>query len=147
MAELLTRADVPDCLWPAECEFDIPILDIRLQGDFVDKPVVTWGSVKRADRMPGIWSFYTDDYRFSALIADPTPIVNSRCNGIIEPNFSTHSQNPAALVIYRTYQKRWLARYCQHYGIRVFVDMNVAPCWMEYNLLGVPVGWRASTLR
>jgi hypothetical protein len=50
---------------------------------------------------------------------------------------------PLAVALYRIYQKRWLARFWQSQGIRVLVDMNVAEVFYDYNLLGVPAGWRA----
>jgi hypothetical protein len=41
------------------------------------------------------------------------------------------------------YRKRWLARYAQSYGIRVFVDLNVEREFFDIALLGVPQGWTA----
>jgi len=48
-----------------------------------------------------------------------------------------------AVGLYRTMQKRWLARYWQSQGLRVFVDLNVAKKFDEINLLGVPDGWKS----
>lgn len=45
------------------------------------------------------------------------------------------------------YDKRWVARYCQEQGIKVYVDLNVAPTFAEYNLYGVPDGYNAFATR
>jgi hypothetical protein len=144
----LTSKDVPDCLWPTDNEYGIPSLRLDLQADAVDLPVIVWGASRRKSRILGSIAFYTDDYRFNALWKDPTPIINSGCVNVVEPNFSVFDQTPLAKVLWETYRKRWLARYWQeHGGVRVFVDLNVAPCYQQYNLLGVPQGWRAFATR
>jgi hypothetical protein len=143
----LSVRDVPDCLFPTDNDFGIPVLDLRYEAVFVDLPVRTWGSTSRNQKMPGTWHFYTDDYRFSALWTDPSPLINSLCVAAVECNFTTSEQMPAAVAIYRTYQKRWLARFWQAHGVRVFVDLNVAPEWYDLNLQGVPRGWRAYMTR
>jgi hypothetical protein len=65
----------------------------------------------------------------------------------VEPNYSIYKDFPPAVAIYRTYQKRWLARYWQSQGVRVFVDLNVNPDYYDINFLGVPDGWRAFATR
>lgn len=97
--------------------------------------------------MDGTWHFYTDDYRFTALLNDPSPVVETGCVTAVEPNFSIHQQTPVAVGLFRIYQKRWIARYWQSKGIRIFVDLNVAPKFLDLNLLGVPEGWRAYATR
>lgn len=140
--------DIPDCIWPSDNPYDIPLLRPDLQGNALDLPVVAWGSVRRSHRMLGSWHFYVDDYRFSRLWTDPSPILNSGCATIIEPNFSITDQTPTALALYRLYQKRWLARTWQELGrIRVFVDLNIGARHQELALLGVPDGWRAYATR
>jgi hypothetical protein len=62
---------------------------------------------------------------------------------VIEPNFSTHEQHPPAYVLWQVYRKRWLARWWQSKGLRVWVDLNVHRDFRELNLLGVPRGWKA----
>jgi hypothetical protein len=54
---------------------------------------------------------------------------------------------PPALAIYQIWRKRWLGRYLQHYGKRIFVDLNVAAEHAGINLLGIPKGWRAFATR
>lgn len=143
----LTRGDVPDALWPTDNEWGVPMLDARMQAQAVDMPVTKWGTIARSFRMPGTWHFYTDDYKFSALWDDPSPIANSRCVNVVEPNFSTNPDMPRAVVLWGIYRKRWLSRWWQSYGVRVFVDMNVDPCFADLNMLGVPAGYRAYAMR
>lgn len=145
--EVTTRADVPDCLFATDNAYGIPLLDRRYEGTHVDLPVMTWGATRRNQTMPGTYHFYTQDYRFEALWSDPSPVINSRCVSVVEPNFTTSEQMPAAVAIYQTYRKRWLARLWQTFSIRTFVDLNVAPQWYDLNLAGVPRGWRAYMTR
>jgi len=144
---LLMPEDLVDSLFPSDNEWGIPTLDADLQGEHVATPIIKWGTIARASRMQGTWHFYTDDYKFSALWADPTPVINSRCYGAIEPNVSTGLQSPKAYGLWATFQKRWIARYWQSYGLRIFVDLNVEPHLADLNLLGVPRGWRAYATR
>jgi len=81
------------------------------------------------------------------LWADPSKLINSRCAAIVELNASTNDQMPAAVGLWGIYRKRWLARYCQSCGIKVFVDLNVADKFREHNMLGVPQGWKAYATR
>lgn len=97
--------------------------------------------------MRGTYHFYTDDYKFSALWDDPTPILNSGCINVVEPNFSTNSMMPRAAVAWGVYRKRWMARYWQSQGVRVFVDLNVEDEFADLNWLGIPPGWRAYATR
>ena len=143
----LTAQDVPDCLFPTDNEYDIPTLDLSMQADYLDLPLVTWGSVKRRAKMPGTWAFYCDDYRFSALWTDPTPVVNSGAIACVEANFSVSNQMPTALAIYNTYRKRWLSRYWQSQGLRIWVDLHCGPRHAQNNLLGVPLGWKSYMTR
>jgi len=144
-------SDLPlDILWQTDNEWGIPLLNINLAAEQAVLPLKKWGTVARtksARKMPGTWYFYTDDYKFSGLWRDPTPIVNSGCTNVIEPNFSTTAQMPRAVALWRIYQKRWLARYWQSRGIRVFVDLCVDPLFYDLNLLGVPFGWKAWATR
>jgi len=122
----VTAGDVPSALFPSDNEFGIPVLDVEKQAEIIDAPVTRWGRETRKSRMRGTWHFYTDDYRFSALWARPQDLVNSGCVSAIECNFSVHAQTPRAVAIYRTFQKRYLARLWQAHGVRIVVDLNVA---------------------
>lgn len=151
-AELSARVrDVPDTVWPSDNDFGIPLLDLNLQADALDLPVVLWGSGQgvslRLTHMRGTWNFYTEDWRFRALWTNPTPVTNSGCVNVFEPNFSVYRDMPRVCALWQIYRKRWLARYWQSFGLRVFVDLNVAPAYAEDNHLGVPAGWRAFCTR
>ena len=138
---------VPDALFPTDNEWDIPVLDAQMQAEFVVLPFTKWGDIARSSRMLGTYHFYTDDYKFNAVWARPLPVVNSGCANAVEPNFSTNDHMPTAAGVWCIYRKRWLARFWQHYGVRVFVDLNVSRKFHDLNLLGVPRGWRAYCTR
>jgi hypothetical protein len=141
------RSDVPDTVWPSDNEFGIPTLNRKLEANAVDFPVTVWGSVGRKRSMRGTWCFYTDDRRFSSLFENPAAVFASRPATAIEPNFSTHAQIPRIVSLHRIYMKRWIARYWQSQGLRVFVDVNVDATARADNFLGVPKGWRAYATR
>jgi len=134
---------VPDALWPTDNDWGVPVLDLAFQADAVDLPVNAYGAEGRKSKMNGTYHMYTDDYRFEGLWRDPTPILNSGCVNVVEPNFSTNVQMPPALVLFHTYRKRWLARYWQSFGVRIFVDLDVNPAFDHINMLGVPKGWKS----
>lgn len=145
---LLTGRDVPNALWPSENEWGIPSLLPELQAQCVDLPISLWGAMGRKKRMRGTWLFYCEDYRFEALWQDPSDVVNTRCINVVEPNFTIGPQTPRAVALWHIYRKRWLARWWQSYGIRVFVDMNVdVETFGDLMLLGVPAGWKAYATR
>jgi hypothetical protein len=143
----LSRADVPDALWPTDNVYGVPLLDIRLQAKAFDQPAAIWGVTSRKARMGGTWLFYTEDYRYEALWADPSPILNTGAMAAVEPNFSAYSNMPMAVALWQIYRKRWIARWWQQYGLPVWVDLNVAENHAELNLCGVPDGWRAFATR
>jgi hypothetical protein len=143
----LSAADVPDALFATDNEWGVPTLDLAMQAQAVDMPVTAWGSIPRTSRMAGTWHFYVDDYRFEALWADPSPVVNSRCVNAVEPNCSTNPDMPRAVALWGVFRKRWIARWWQSHGVRVFVDLNVEPEFAALNLLGVPRGWTAYATR
>lgn len=145
--DLLTRFDVPDALWATDNEYDVPLLDINMQADAVDLPLKIWGHESRYARMSGTWAFYTDDYRFGALWVDPSKVLHSRAVNAIEPNFTTGEQMPFAVCLWNIYRKRWVARWWQSRGLRIFVDLNVHPKLYALNLYGVPKGWTAYATR
>ena len=139
----LERGDVPDAVWPTDNDWGVPVLDVNMQADAVDLPVQEWGASGRKAKMNGTYHFYVDDYRFEALWLDPSPIVNSGCVNVVEPNYSTNVQMPRAVVLWFTYRKRWLARWWQSKGVRIFVDLDVNPLLTDLNLMGVPKGWKS----
>lgn len=142
----VVRSDVPDALWPTDNDWGIPVLDMHLQADAVDLPVMRWSSVQ-ISRMRGTCHYYTADAKFSALWNDPSSMVNTKCINVVEPNWSTANFMPRAIMLWNVYRKRWLARYWQSKGFRIFVDLSVVPECAELNMLGVPQGWRAYATR
>lgn len=151
-AEATARVrDVPDTVWPTDNEQGIPLLDPALAADALDLPVVLWatglGVSLKAAHMRGTWHFYTEDWRFRALWTNPTPVTNSGCINVVEPNFSIYANMPYACALWQVYRKRWLARYWQSFGLRVLVDLNVPPAYADLNCLGVPAGWDAFCTR
>lgn len=145
--DALSRYDVPDALFVTDNDYDIPLLDSKRQAKFLDLPLTRWGEIARTSKMVGTWHFYTDDYKFDALWADPSNVINSKCVNVVEPNFSTNEQMPMVVGLWAIYRKRWLARFWQDYGINVFVDLNVSRKFKQLNLLGVPKGWTAYMTR
>jgi hypothetical protein len=138
---------VPDTVWPSDNNLGIPTLALSMQADAIDLPFRGWGTITRRSAMRGTWHFYVDDYRFSALWKDPSKVPDTNCITAVEPNWTVTEQLPLAVVQYRIYQKRWMARYWQSKGVRVLVDMNVHPRLVEENLVGVPQGWKAFSTR
>lgn len=147
MERFLSRQDVPDSIWPTDNDYGIPLLDLNLQATSVDLPFELWGNAERTRRMKGTWAFYVDDYRFEALWKDPSPVLNSGAVNAVEPNFSCYSQMPMIVGLWAIYRKRWIARYWQSYGLRIFADLNVAEPFYELNMIGIPKGWRAWATR
>lgn len=60
----------------------------------------------------------------------------------VEPNFSTHENQPGALFVYDLYRKRAMAQSWQEQGVKIVVDLNVARRYLPLALEGVPRGWR-----
>lgn len=147
MLRRVDGGDVPNTIWPSDNEWGVPTLRLDRQATLVDLPFQRWGRETRKSRMRGTWHFYTDDYKFSRLWGRPQDLVNSACVATVEPNFSVHAQTPAATALWQTYRKRWLARWWQEEGVRVWVDLNVAHEHSAINLLGVPPGWTSFATR
>jgi len=137
---------IPDTIWASDNEWGIPTLDITKQANSFDLPIETWGAKARGT-MAGTIHFYTDDYRFNNLWARPDKLLQSGAINIVEPNFSVYDQAPAVIALWATYRKRWLARYWQSRGVKVFVDLNVARQYDNINMLGVPRGWKSYATR
>jgi hypothetical protein len=140
---------IPDCVFPHTAGLEIPLLDITKQAQFVDLPVRGWGQVSRRTRFRGTWHFYVADSKFTALWKRPDTVLNTKAINAVEPNFSTDVQMQYPTVLYRTYQKRWLARYWQYHDLGIWVDLNVAPTdkYNQLNLEGVPRGWKSYATR
>ena len=136
---------IPDLLTSSDNVYGIPRLSENYQADFVDAPIVVWGSAKHA--YASTFVFYTEDSRFLGLWNKPDTLCNTGCVTVVEPNFSIHDHVPLVAALWQTYKKRMLARYWQTKGIRIIVDLNVPVHYADVNLLGVPVGWGAYATR
>jgi len=146
----MTHADELAVMFPSDNSLGIPTLDLDMQALAVVAPVNVWGARTgrtKLSRLGGTVCFYTEDYRWSKLLKDPSPIADGRFAVAVEPNASVYSQMAPAVAAYQVYTKRWVARYWQSKGLRVLVDLNVAPEYAQLNLLGVPKGWRAYATR
>lgn len=137
----------PDCLFPAESTWGIPILDLARQATHLDAPILPWGSIGRRRVHRGSYHFYTEDRKFKALWENPGHLPLTECRTAVELNFSTNTQTPAAAALWDVYRKRWVAAYWQSMGVRVAVDINVEERFADLNLLGVPRGWSAYATR
>ncbi len=154
--ELLEVSLPLDSLWPTDNPWCVPSLLPELCADQVPFPVVTWGTIGARRPMSGCWHFYTSDRKFEPLWKRPHRVLYSRPAAVVEPNFSTTDQTPFAVSLWHVYRKRWLARYWQSQGLKVFVDLNVESSLNAPhdalngglpNLLGVPRGWKAYASR
>jgi hypothetical protein len=140
----LSKGDVGDWIFPSSNSEGIPDLLPSLQPRGLELPINRWGTIARKTRMDGgTFHFYTDDYRFNALWKDPSDIINSGCRAIVEPNFSTNGDMPKVIAKSYVYAKRWIARWCQSYGIEIWVDLAMNDHYYDIALLGVPKGWKA----
>jgi Domain of unknown function (DUF4417) len=145
-----------DSLWPSDNPWGVPSLLLEKAADQVPHPVWTWGSIGHTRPMPGTWHFYTSDRAFEPLWRRPQRVLASGPSAVIEPNFSTTDQMPLSLSLWHTYRKRWLGRYWQQCGLRLFVDLDIDGELLRPSdacnghipgLLGVPRGWSAYASR
>ena len=114
-----------------------------MQAGKVELPLSPWGANSRLRKDVATYHFYVDDYRFEALFKDPINLLTSGCKAVVEPNCSCHDQTPVAWGIQLIYKKRWLSRYFQECGIKVYADLNVSHKFIEYNKMGIPKGYNA----
>lgn len=137
------RSMLKDVLYPSNNKFDIPTLQLDMQAGHLEMPLSPWGANSRLRKDVATYHFYVDDYRFEKLFKDPVNLLMSGCKAIVEPNCSCHDQTPVAYGISLIYKKRWLARYLQECGVKVYADLNVSHKFIEYNKMGIPKGWNA----
>lgn len=134
---------IPDCLFASDNIYDIPVLKMSKENVYVQLPFKPYGADARTKTGVGTYHFYVDDYRFNAIWNDPTKIINSGCQAIVEPNCSLYETTPIGYGIFLIYKKRWISRMLQDYGIDVFVDLNVTEKFQKYNVMGIPKGYNA----
>ena len=137
---------VKDILFPSDNLYDIPCLRLDRQAGHLELPFVPYGTGRRNKRVATL-HFYVDDYRFNALWKNPAKIFDNNPAAAVECNYSLFDTTPLAFGLQFIYQKRWMSRYWQENGIRIYVDLNVSSKFFEYNRMGVPDGWNAFTTR
>lgn len=135
-----------DILYPSDNRYDIPCLRLDRQAGHLELPFVPYGTGRRNKRVATL-HFYVDDYRFNALWKNPAKIFDNNPAAAVECNYSLFDTTPVAFGLQFIYQKRWMARYWQENGIRIYVDLNVSSKFFEYNRMGVPDGWNAFATR
>ena len=141
--EAFYRSMYKDVLYASDNDFDIPNLLLDMQAGQLELPFSPWGANSRLRKDVTTYHFYVDDYRFEHLFKDPIKLLMSGCRAVVEPNCSCHDQTPIAWGIQLIYKKRWLSRYFQECGIKVYADLNVAHKFIEYNKMGIPKGYNA----
>ena len=132
-----------DCLYESNNMFDIPVLQPLQMAGKLTLPFAPWGADSRLRTDISTYHFYVDDYRFEALFKDPVKLLISGVKQVVEPNLSLFDITPIAYGLHQIYKKRWLARYFQEVGIKVYADLNVSKKFYEFNQLGIPQGWNA----
>lgn len=110
-------------------------------------PVGAWGADTRAKKGIATYHFYVEDYRFEAIWKDPSVVLKSGCSAVVEPNLSLFDTTPVAYGLHQIYKKRWIARYFQECGVKVYADLNVSRKFYDYNRLGIPAGYDAFATR
>ena len=138
----------PEPGWALD-RYDIPMLLDTQQGTIEDIKAGThvWGQRARTQEHPGTVFHYVSDYRFSGQWSKPDALPATLCSSFGEVNFSTADGQPEAMVLWDTYRKRWLSRYWQAWGMRVFVDCYITKRWEEQTFYGVPKTWRSFCAR
>jgi hypothetical protein len=137
-----------DRLYDSDNEYDIPNLLMEQQPERgLLLPFAAWGADSRLRKDIATYCFYVEDYRFEAIWKDPTVVINSGCAAVVEPNLSLFDTTPIAFGLQQIYKKRWIARYYQECGIKVYADLNVARKFQKYNMLGIPKGYNAFATR
>lgn len=137
-----------DRLYDSNNKYDIPTLRLDEQPmPGVLLPVSAWGADSRQKKGISTYHFYVDDYRFEAIWKDPMKLCISGCQYVVEPNLSLFDTTPIAYGLQQIYKKRWIARYWQECGIKVYADLNVSQKFIEYNRMGIPDGYNAFATR
>lgn len=137
---------VPDILYPSDNPYDIPCLMPDMQAGAMELPFVPYGTAFKAKTARTV-HYYVEDYRFATLWENPAKGIGKNITQSAEVNYSLFDTTPVARGLERIYRKRWLARYWQEQGVRIYVDLNVSAKFYELNLLGVPQGWNAFATR
>ena len=137
-----------DKLYDSDNDYDIPSLLLSEQPGYgVDLPFSAWGADSRLRTGIATYHFYVDDYRFEAIWKDPIKVLASGVKAVVEPNLSVYDTTPIAYGLQQIYKKRYIARYFQECGIKVYADLNVAAKFRKFNVMGIPKGYNAFATR
>lgn len=137
-----------DRIYDSDNEFDIPILRLDEQPTSgLLLPFAGWGADTRAKKGISTYHFYVEDYRFTNIWNNPVSILDSGCTELVEPNLSLFDTTPIAYGLQQIYMKRWIARFWQECGAKVYADLNVAKKFQKWNRLGIPKGYSAFATR
>ena len=137
-----------EIIFSSNNSLEIPVLLSSMQTmNGILQPIGIWGTQCRAKSSAATWLFYVDDYRFTSLINDPAQVIRTGCDCAAEPNFSLFDSTPIAEGVVKIYRKRWIGRYWQEHGIRVYADLNVPRKFAEFNKLGIPKGYNSFATR
>lgn len=143
---IITNHDVGDYLYPSDNSYDIPCLSLDGQAGALELPFAPVGVGYKTSRAKTL-HFYVDDYRFATVWNNPAKIINTNIKQVVEVNYSIFQSTPVARGLERIYKKRWLSRYWQNCGLKVYVDLNVSAKFADFNRLGVPHGYNAFCTR
>lgn len=135
-----------DCLYPSDNVYDIPCLRIDRQGGHLLLPFAPYGAGRKTKTAQTI-HFYVDDYRFDSIWKNPAKLLITSARSVVEPNFSLFDTTPLAQGLGLIYKKRWLGRFYQECGLRVYADLNVSGKFYDANRLGIPKGYNAFATR
>lgn len=137
-----------DRIYDSDNAYDIPTLRTdRQPNSGLLLPFFGWGTDTRLKKGIQTYHFYVEDYRFTNIWNDPAKPLQGGCSELVEPNLSLFDTTPVAYGLQLIYMKRWIARYWQECGARVYADLNVARKFYEYNKLGIPQGYNAFATR
>ena len=110
-------------------------------------PFSGWGADTRAKKGIATYHFYVEDYRFNRIWKNPLSVLDSGCTEFVEPNLSLFDTTPVAYGLQMIYMKRWISRFWQECGMKVYADLNVAKKFYDYNRMGIPEGYNAFATR
>ncbi|MBQ6140797.1 MAG: DUF4417 domain-containing protein [Kiritimatiellae bacterium] len=93
-----------------------------------------WGTNRfPEDCKGGLCAFYVDDARFEGIcrkhedtVAAAEKLMACKFAAAVSPNWSLWRNMPHAVMVYRTYCVRYVARYWQEMGLKVVPDINWA---------------------
>lgn len=137
-----------DRIYDSNNEFDIPSLrKDRQPNSGLLLPFSGWGTDTRLKKGISTYHFYVEDYRFTNIWNNPAKPLQGGCTELVEPNLSLFDTTPVAYGLQLIYMKRWIARFWQECGAKVYADLNVARKFYEYNKLGIPEGYNAFATR